>query len=91
MHQGSLYTTHRHRIRGGSFKMPAAYVVRDANGARRLMRTLAIIFAVAALACGLTAAHYWYRSSIVEIRLDSDFEPVVEERFTLRHPRRGPS
>jgi hypothetical protein len=42
------------------------------------MRALAIIFAVAALACGLTAAHYWYRS-IVEIRLDSDFEPVVEE------------
>ena len=43
------------------------------------MRALAIIFAAAALACGLTAAHYWYRSSIVEIRLDSDFEPVVEE------------
>jgi hypothetical protein len=43
------------------------------------MRALAIIFAVAALACGLTAAHYWYRSSIVEIRLDSGFEPVVEE------------
>jgi hypothetical protein len=43
------------------------------------MRALAIIFAVAALTCGLTAAHYWYRSSIVEIRLDSDFEPVVEE------------
>jgi len=35
------------------------------------MRALAIIFAVAALACGLTAAHYWYRSSIVGI--------VVEE------------
>jgi hypothetical protein len=43
------------------------------------MRALAIIFAVAALGCGLTAAHYWYRSSIVETRLDSDFEPVVEE------------
>jgi hypothetical protein len=52
------------------------------------MRALAIIFAVAALACGLTAAHYWYRSSIVEIRLDSDFEPVVEElhnRFGFPH------
>jgi hypothetical protein len=43
------------------------------------MRALAIIFAVAALACGLNAAHDWYRSSIVEMRLDSDFEPVVEE------------
>jgi hypothetical protein len=79
MHQGSLYTTHRHRIRGSSFKMPATYVVRDANGARRVMKILAIIFAVAALVCGLPAAHYWYRSSIVEIRLESDFEPVVEE------------
>jgi hypothetical protein len=43
------------------------------------MRALAINFGVAALVCGLTAAHYWYRSSIVETRLDSDFEPVVEE------------
>jgi hypothetical protein len=43
------------------------------------MRALAINFAVAALVCGLTAAHYWGRSSIVERRLDSDFEPVVEE------------
>jgi hypothetical protein len=30
MYHGSLHT-HRHLIRGGSFKMPGAYVVRDAN------------------------------------------------------------
>jgi hypothetical protein len=43
------------------------------------MRALAIIFAAAALGSGLTAARYWYRSSIVQTQLDSDFEPVVEE------------
>jgi hypothetical protein len=32
MYHGSLYGTHRHRIRGGSFKMPGGYVVRDAKG-----------------------------------------------------------
>jgi hypothetical protein len=38
-----------------------------------------VTFAIGALVCGLIAASYWYRSSVVETKLDSDFEPVVEE------------
>jgi len=41
------------------------------------MRALTIAFALGALVCGLTAAFYWHRSSLVEAIPSAD--PVVAE------------
>jgi hypothetical protein len=43
------------------------------------MKCIGIVAAVGALICGLIAAYYWYKSSIIEFGPDWEFEPVVEE------------
>jgi len=43
-----------------------------------MMRVLAIVLALLALACGLRAAYLWYQSSLIKPEPDGP-EPVVEE------------
>jgi hypothetical protein len=42
-----------------------------------------LVIAVGAGICGLIAARYWYKSSLVEYGPDWDFEPVAEESINM--------
>jgi hypothetical protein len=47
------------------------------------MKTVSLVFALAALATGLWAAWKWYRSSQVTPNPGWDFEPVIESHKRL--------
>ena len=43
------------------------------------MNCISIVIAIGAGLCGLIAARYWYKSSIIEFGPDWDFEPPDEQ------------
>jgi hypothetical protein len=47
------------------------------------MTYFSIVTAVGATICGLIAARYWYKASVVEFWPDWEFEPVVEEQKNM--------